>query len=624
MKTCSYSYIIFNKNHNAFKFKKKNKKKNSWQNFDVSRRQSFIFLVTLYIMSIFSFAQDTSMEIDTSTMPPPGIELSYPNKSLAVGDCVIVEIVIPEKWHVNANVVSDEFLKASQIEIAAKGIVFNQPIWPTYKKKYNDALEMDIFVFDGKIQIKIPIKELEASYDSTTTNTTFHYQACSNFICLAPNQVHFSLSPSAATPIPIKKNDSSILVLLFFAFIGGFILNLMPCVLPVLSLKLFSLIKQSGKSRKRLFTLGLSMTGGILFSFWILATIIISLKSAGSLVGWGIQFQSIGFIAFMVILLSAFAMNFFGFFEIWLPGKTLTKMDGFTKKEGLAGAFFTGSLLVLLSTPCSAPFLGSAMGFAFSASAPVLFLFFTVAGLGLSLPYLIITLFPVLLSIFPKPGPWMVSLQKWMGLLLLGTVLWLLWVAKQTVGLEGFFLLIILSLMSMGFSFLTGKIAPPYKPFYREILLLLSSVLILFFTWQFAVSPTIDKALKEKKAAAFSLEKDESGFFPYSKEHLTSALEAGQPVLLDITADWCLTCKANEAAVLSQESLGYVLDKHNVVKIKADWTLQDKEISELLKSLGRSGVPVYAIYLPHNPQNPILLPEILTTNSILDVLDSNQ
>ena len=324
----------------------------------------------------------------------------------------------------------------------------------------------------------------------------------------------------------------------------------MPCVLPVLSLKLFSLIKQSGKSRKRLFTLGLSMTGGILFSFWILATIIISLKSAGSLVGWGIQFQSIGFIAFMVILLSAFAMNFFGFFEIWLPGKTLTKMDGFTKKEGLAGAFFTGSLLVLLSTPCSAPFLGSAMGFAFSASAPVLFLFFTVAGLGLSLPYLIITLFPVLLSIFPKPGPWMVSLQKWMGLLLLGTVLWLLWVAKQTVGLEGFFLLIILSLMSMGFSFLTGKIAPPYKPFYREILLLLSSVLILFFTWQFAVSPTIDKALKEKKAAAFSLEKDESGFFPYSKEHLTSALEAGQPVLLDITADWCLTCKANEAAVL--------------------------------------------------------------------------
>ncbi|HQB64622.1 MAG TPA: thioredoxin family protein, partial [Fibrobacteraceae bacterium] len=425
-------------------------------------------------------------------------------------------------------------------------------------------------------------------------------------------------------PIPLKKNDSSILVLLFFAFIGGFILNLMPCVLPVLSLKLFSLIKQSGKSRKRLFTLGLSMTGGILFSFWILATIIISLKSAGSLVGWGIQFQSIGFIAFMVILLSAFAMNFFGFFEIWLPGKTLTKMDGFTKKEGLAGAFFTGSLLVLLSTPCSAPFLGSAMGFAFSASAPVLFLFFTVAGLGLSLPYLIITLFPVLLSIFPKPGPWMVSLQKWMGLLLLGTVLWLLWVAKQTVGLEGFFLLIILSLMSMGFSFLTGKIAPPYKPFYREILLLLSSVLILFFTWQFAVSPTIDKALKEKKAAAFSLEKDESGFFPYSKEHLTSALEAGQPVLLDITADWCLTCKANEAAVLSQESLGYVLDKHNVVKIKADWTLQDKEISELLKSLGRSGVPVYAIYLPHNPQNPILLPEILTTNSILDVLDSNQ
>jgi len=624
MKTCSYSSIIFNKNHSAFKFTKKNKKKNSWQNFDVSRRQSFIFLVTLYIMSIFSFAQDTSMEIDTSTMPPPGIELSYPNKSLAVGDCVIVEIVIPEKWHVNANVVSDEFLKASQIEIAAKGIVFNQPIWPTYKKKYNDALEMDIFVFDGKIQIKIPIKELEASYDSTTTNTTFHYQACSNFICLAPNQVHFSLSPSAATPIPLKKNDSSILVLLFFAFIGGFILNLMPCVLPVLSLKLFNLIKQARESRKRLFYLGLSTTSGILVSFWILAAMIISLKSAGSLVGWGMQFQSIGFIAFMIILLSVFAMNFFGFFEIWLPGSTLTKMDSATKKEGLQGAFFTGALLVLLSTPCSAPFLGSAMGFAFSASAPVLVLFFTIAGLGLSFPYLIITLFPNLLSIFPKPGAWMSKLQKWMGLLLIGTVVWLLWVAIQTIGLKGGFLLAFLALISMFFAILIGKLAPPYKPFYREIILLLSSALILFSLWQFGFSSSIHKMQIENKTNEFSLDKDKDGFYPYTKERLASALQAGHPVFLDITADWCLTCKANEAAVLSQESFNVALDKHNVVKIKADWTLQDKEISALLKSLGRSGVPVYAIYLPTKPNSPVLLPEILTSNSILDILNSNQ
>ena len=176
----------------------------------------------------------------------------------------------------------------------------------------------------------------------------------------------------------------------------------------------------------------------------------------------------------------------------------------------------------------------------------------------------------------------------------------------------------------MLFAILIGKLAPPYKPFYREVILLLSSVLILFSLWQFGFSSSIQKIQIQKKTNEISLDKDKDGFYPYTKERLASALQAGQPVLLDITADWCLTCKANEAAVLSQESLNVALEKHNVVKIKADWTLQDKEISILLKSLGRSGVPVYAIYLPTEPNSPVLLPEILTSNSILDILNSNQ
>lgn len=600
------------------------RKTNRSIHFVISRCHRILSVVILSVFAPVVFAQDSLMEIDTSSMPPPEINLTYPDKTIAVGDYVTIDIIIPDKWHVNANVVSDEFLKASQIEIAAKGISFDSPIWPDYKKTYNEALAIETFIFDGAFQIKIPIKKLEANYDTTTTNATFHYQACSNFICLAPNQVHFSLNSSSLETSPLKKNDSSILVLLFFAFIGGFILNLMPCVLPVLSLKLFSLIKQAGESRKRLVTLGLAMTSGILISFWVLATIIASLKGAGSLVGWGMQFQSIGFIAFMIVLLSVFAMNFFGFFEIWLPGKALTQMDGITQKEGLGGAFFTGALLVLLSTPCSAPFLGSAMGFAFSASTPILFLFFTTAAIGLSFPYLIIAIFPKLLSVFPKPGPWMVILQKLMGALLIGSVIWLLWVAIQMVTLKAGIFLIVLSLISMGFAFLIGKLAPPYKPFYREILLLLSSILILFSFWQFAISPSIHKIMKEKKAVELSLEKDTEGFYPYSKDRLQSALKDGHPVFLDITADWCLTCKANEAAVLSDESFIKVLEEKNVIKLKADWTLQDKEISELLKSLGRSGVPVYAVYLPDQPQKPIVLPEILTQNSILEKLTPNQ
>ena len=178
----------------------------------------------------------------------------------------------------------------------------------------------------------------------------------------------------------------------------------MPCVLPVLSLKLFSLIKQAGESRGRLVALGISTTAGILASFWTLAGIVAAIKAGGGIAGWGMQFQSAGFIAFMVIILTAFAMSFLGAFEVWLPGSATTKMDAAGHKAGLGGAFFTGALLVLLSTPCSAPFLGTAMGFAFTASTPVLFLFFTAAGLGLALPYLLVSAFPAVLKVFPKTG----------------------------------------------------------------------------------------------------------------------------------------------------------------------------------------------------------------------------
>lgn len=604
---------------------KKTSKVNSLINFVASRLQPLCHILLLSAFAGVAFAQDVSMEIDTSNMPPPGINLFFPNKTLAVGDSIIVEITVPENWHVNANIVSDDFLKASQLNIAAKGISFSESIWPIYKKEYNDALEMETYIFEGSFQIIVPIKSIEANYDSTTTNATFHYQACSNFTCLAPNSVHFSLANASPNVLsPLKKKDSNLLTLLLFAFIGGLILNLMPCVLPVLSLKLFSLIKQAGESRKRLLALGLVMTAGILSSFWALAAIIIALRAGGALVGWGMQFQSIGFIAFMIALLSAFAMNFFGFFEIWLPGKTMTKMDGMTQREGLVGAFFTGALLVLLSTPCSAPFLGPAMGFAFTASPLVLFLFFSVAGMGLSFPYLIISVFPKLLSVFPKPGPWMAKLQKWMGFLLLGTVVWLLWVVAKMIGVTGLVLLSLLAIMSAGFAVITGKWAPPYKSFCREVGFLLGSILILFLFWYFAASPSIDKILEAKAAVTLSGEQDKEGWLPYSKERLETALKSGNPVLLDITADWCLTCKANEAAVLSREALNKTLIKNNVIKIKADWTLQDKEISALLKSLDRSGVPVYAVYLPNRSEEPIILSEILTLNAVVEALNLNE
>ena len=392
----------------------------------------------------------------------------------------------------------------------------------------------------------------------------------------------------------------------------------MPCVLPVLSLKLFSLIKEAGESRSRLAALGLSTTAGILVSFWALAAIVAVVKAGGGAAGWGMQFQSAGFIAFMVVILTAFAMSFFGVFEIWLPWGATTKMDEAGRKAGLVGAFFTGALLVLLSTPCSAPFLGTAMGFAFTATTPVLFLFFTAAGLGLALPYLLVSAFPAILKVFPKPGPWMVKLQKVMGVLLLATVVWLLWIVNEQAGIMGVALFLGLVFFTVFLSFLVGKFAPPGSSFAAEMRYLVIGVIALVFGWFIFTAPQYEKILVERFEARMSQQELENGWYRYSPELVAEFAKAGKTIFIDATADWCLTCKTNEAAVLDREDFIRAMDSAGVIRMKADWTRETPEVNALLRSMGKSGVPAYSIYPKGDAGKQIVLPELLTTAGILE------
>ena len=603
------------------------------------------FLCILTTVVTKSHAQEFNM----NAMPPPDAEIHYTDGALSEKSTVIIDIVIPENWHVNANIAADEFLKPSSVEIGARGIEFGEPKWPEPIKEYNEVLEFENLVFKGHFQIKIPVKAVADGYDSLTTNATFHYQACDNSICLAPASIDIRIGRNAGS---LKKNDkgngagtapglnnaagndgsagqgglagkegaAAVALLLFFAFIGGIILNLMPCVLPVLSLKLFSLIKQAGQSRSRLVALGISTTAGILASFWALAGIVAAIKAGGGAAGWGMQFQSAGFIAFMVVILTAFAMSFFGVFEVWLPGSATTKMDAAGHKAGLVGAFFTGALLVLLSTPCSAPFLGTAMGFAFTASTPVLFLFFTAAGLGLALPYLVVCAFPAVLKVFPKPGPWMVKLQKAMGVLLLATVAWLLWIVNEQAGNTGVALFLGIVLVSGVFSFIIGKFAPPGVAFWREAVLFGAAVIALAGGWFAFAAPQYEKVLDERFNARMAQQLLEGGWYRYSPQLVAEFAKAGRTIFIDATADWCLTCKANEAAVLSDTDLLQKLDSAGVVRMKADWTRETPEVNELLYSMGKSGVPAYAIYPKGDRSKQVVLPELLTSGLILEAI----
>lgn len=620
-------------------------------NFANNRLQKTLFCILLFATAIFA------EEFNMNNMPPPEAGMQYSTGPLQKGSSVTIEIVIPDNWHVNANIAADEFLKPSSIEISAKGVHFGEPKWPEPIKEYSEALDLENLVFKGYFQITLPVESVDADYDSLTTQATFHYQACDNSICLAPSQVTFGLGPLGFTTRRASRDDagnatekaaasatseakesspsatSNVLksaagnaaegatgtfILLLSALFGGLILNLMPCVLPVLSLKLFSLIKQSRESRKRLLVLGTSTTLGILASFWALAGIVAAVKAGGGNAGWGMQFQSAGFIAFMVVILSAFAMSFFGVFEIWLPGSATTKMDKAGRKQGFWGAFFTGALLVLLSTPCSAPFLGTAMGFAFTASTPVLFLFFTAAGVGLALPYMLVSVFPKVLKAFPKPGAWMVTLQKIMGVLLLGTVAWLLWVVHEQAGNVGVGIFAAISLLSIAMSFAIGNIAPPGVAFFREVLSVSGAIVILAVIWFAFASPKfeaeVDAIFKARSVQLIT----EDGWYRYTPELIEELAKSGRTVFIDATADWCLTCKANEAAVLNRDDFKHAMDSLNVARVKADWTRETPEVTALLRSMGKSGVPAYAIYPAGDVSKQIVLPELLTTDGIVE------
>ena len=304
-----------------------------------------------------------------------------------------------------------------------------------------------------------------------------------------------------------------------------------------------------------------------------------------------------------------------------LPWNATTKMDAAGHKHGLAGAFFTGALLVLLSTPCSAPFLGTAMGFAFAQSTPVLFLFFTAAGLGLSLPYILVSAFPKVLKVFPKPGACMVRLQKVMGVLLLASVAWLFWIVNEQAGLSGVGIFAIIAVVSIACSVLLGKFAPPGTAFTREIAGIALAVIALFSIWFGIVAPEYERAASEKFNARLQEQMTEDGWFRYTPELIENFAKAKRTVFIDVTADWCLTCKANEAAVLSGESFRRAMDSLNVALVKADWTRETPEVNALLQSMQKSGVPAYAIYPEGDATRQIVLPELLTAAGIVELVN---
>lgn len=415
---------------------------------------------------------------------------------------------------------------------------------------------------------------------------------------------HVVAPPAISAPPPVKPPPLPLVLAVLFGIVGGFILNLMPCVLPVLSLKVLSAVGHGGGETRFVRQSFLVTASGIFFSFLLLAGMTIFLKELGLELGWGVQFQHPVFLITLIFLLTFFAANLWGLFEIPLPRWLADNLDGSSYHPKLASDFAAGTFATLLATPCSAPFLGTAIGFALASGPLDILIVFASLGFGMILPYLAIALFPRLATSLPKPGSWMITLRHLLGLALAATAIWLVWVLAAQVtprfaACVGFCMTGIVILLALRKTAVSPR--------------LIKIGLIVFAA--VALALTLGGSLMPRGEAEV-----DTHWLPFNETEIAADVDEGKVVFVDVTADWCLTCKANKKFVLSQGDVARRLFHSDVIAMQADWTNPDPVIAAFLQKYGRYGIPFNAVFGPGAPQG-IVLPELLTPSRVNEALD---
>jgi thiol:disulfide interchange protein/DsbC/DsbD-like thiol-disulfide interchange protein len=433
---------------------------------------------------------------------------------------------------------------------------------------------------------------------------------------LSPEQSYEIDVPVVVGALPVSKpvggasaEGITALSAIALAFVGGMLLNLMPCVFPVLFLKALSLLQSSGEERHRVRSHGVAYTLGIVASFWLVVAVLLALRAGGKQFGWGFQLQSPGFVAVLAAFLFFFALSLAGMFDL---GLSMTSAGGsLAQKGGYSGSFFTGVLATVVATPCVGPFMGAAIGFALAQPAFVTFLVFTSLALGLAAPYLALTLQPAWVRFLPRPGAWMELLKQITAVPLFATVIWLVYIYGRLF---------------------TGG-SDTSEGITRITLLLSCLMLIAIAAWVLGRWParrtgTIAAVLITVCAIALPLSASRETatatvWQPFSAEAVQQARAGGKAVFVDFTAAWCLSCQVNERVVLNSTDVQKQLHSADVVAMRADWTQYDEKITAALQAVGRSGVPTYIIYPANASAAPDVLPEVLSKNVVLSAMQKD-
>lgn len=482
----------------------------------------------------------------------------------------------------------------------AQGIIKQDP--------YFGATE--VYYYNTEYRVSALPKDIEFDLE-------IDYQGCADAgLCYPPQTLYYrvqadgqtisQLTPAranTATPTPQKKKATanqngdqlSLWLALAFAALGGAILNLMPCVFPVLGLKVLSFANAERGSPTRH---GLVYSLGVISSFVIVALILVSLQAAGSAVGWGFQLQTPWFVALLSSLFFMLSLNLLGVYEIY--GRWTGIGSELSRQSGYPGSFFTGVLATLVASPCTAPFMGSAVGFAATQDAATSVLIFASIGLGMALPVFLLTLYPRWLQLLPPPGKWMLVFRQSMAFPLLAAALWLAWVVGRQLGPSAMAAIIGVWLL-LGFALWLAPLGRSGKTL--------------------AVASLLAVALISGNAFTTSSHPDSSrsrgGFDPQLIDELRNS---GQAVFVDVTADWCITCAANESLVLNTQQIQDTFERANIHYIVADWTRYDPAITQFLSEFGRNGIPLYVFYPAALNSAPVVLPQLLTKRLVLDAI----
>lgn len=428
---------------------------------------------------------------------------------------------------------------------------------------------------------------------------TEYFQLDSTSLSVLPGKPEAAPStPPAAPAEPAPAAKQSLPLMMLLAMLGGIILNLMPCVFPVLSLKVLGFANDKGHSPV---VHGLTYSAGVVFSFVAVAAILVSLQAAGQAVGWGFHLQSPWFVAALCYLFFVMGLGLSGFIEL---GSGWMNIGGnLAARSGYGGSFFTGILATVVASPCTAPFMGTALGFAVTQPTAVALLVFAALGVGMALPVLVLSCSPALLKHIPKPGPWMDSLKQILAFPLYATAIWLAWVVGNQTGVNGMALVLLgCLLLVIAIWYWRGKAL-------MRAVSIASGLLALSVLGSSLLQPTARQAVGGERS-----------WQPYSALTLQQLRDAGKPVFVNVTADWCITCLTNEKVTLSTERVQRALQDNGFTYLKGDWTNYDSEITALLSEYGRTGIPLYLVYGQGGSDKATVLPQLLTVDTVVNAL----